>query len=114
MRGLSIKSFLYYVKEMRQEKTDGELKAWILYKLAKHGYFHGRHTDFTNIAKGFKPQHLGKQGHKRINKLAEELTKEGFIVKKPTSYGLHVYLNSEKSKEIKELIKRTLGIDLQS
>ncbi len=97
---------------MRQEKSDGELKAWILYKLAKHGYFHGRHTDFENIAKGFKPQHLGKEGKKRITKLAEDLIKSGFIMKKPTSYGLHVYLNSEKSKEIKELIKNTLGIEL--
>ncbi len=97
---------------MRQEKSDGELKAWILYKLAKHGYFHGRHTDFENIAKGFKPQHLGKEGKKRIDKLAEDLIKSGLMVKKPTSYGLHVYLNSEKSKEIKELIKNTLGIGI--
>ena len=97
---------------MRQEKSDEELKAWILYKLAKHGYFHGRHTGFENIAKGFKPQHLGKLGNKRIDKLAIELIKYGFIVKKPTSYGLHVYLNSSKSKEIKDFIKRVLGIDL--
>lgn len=97
---------------MRQEKSDEELKAWILYKLAKHGYFHGRHTDFENISKGFKPQHLGKLGHKRIDKLSEEPMREGFIIKKPTSYGLRVSLNSEKSKEIKEFIKRILGIEL--
>lgn len=97
---------------MRQEKPDDELKAWILYKLAKHGYFHGRHTDFQNISKGFKPQHLGKDGNKRLDKLAEELMKEGFIIRKPTSYGLHVYLNSKKSKEMKEFIKKVLGIEL--
>ena len=97
---------------MRQEKTDEELKAWILYKLAKHGYFHGRHTAFDNIAKGFKTQHLGKLGNRRLNNLADDLIREGFIVKKPTSYGLHVYLNSAKSKEIKEFIKNTIGIDL--
>ncbi len=97
---------------MRQEKGDEELKAWILYKLAKHGYFHGRHTDIVNIAKGFKPQHLGKLGYKRIDKLANELIKEGFIIRKPTSYGLHVSLSSDKSKEIKELIKKILGINL--
>jgi len=97
---------------MRQEKPDAELKAWILYKLAKHGYFHGRHTDFENISKGFKLQHLGKEGKRRISKLAEELIKEGFVIKKPTSYGLHVYLNSAKSKEIKDFIKSVLGIDL--
>ena len=97
---------------MRQEKPDEELSAWILYKLAKHGYFHGRHTDFENIAKGFKPQHLGKEGKKRITKLTEDLIKSGFIIKKPTSYDLHVYLNSEKSKEIKEFIKKVLKLDL--
>jgi len=97
---------------MRQEKSDEELKAWILYKLAKHGYFHGRHTDFENIVKGFKPQHLGKLGHKRIDKLASELIREGFIIRKPTSYGLHVSLNSAKSNEIKEFIKKILNIEL--
>lgn len=97
---------------MRQEKSDEELKVWILYKLAKHGYFHGRHTDFENISKGFKPQHLGKEGKRRISKLAEELIKDGLIIKKPTSYGLHVYLNSTKSKEIVGVIKNVLGIDL--
>lgn len=97
---------------MRQEKTDVELKAWILYKLLKHGYFHGRHTAFENIAKGFKPQHLGKEGHKRINRLAEELIRGCFILKKPTSYGLHISLNSSKSREIRDFIKNVLGIEL--
>ena len=97
---------------MRQEKSDEELKAWILYKLAKHGYFHGRHTAFDNIAKSFKPQRLGKLGHKRIGNLANELIKEGFILKKPTSYGLHVCLSSEKSKEMKEFVKRVIGVDI--
>ena len=97
---------------MRQEKTDEELKAWILYKLAKHGYFNGRHTDFENIAKGFKPQHLGKLGHKRIDKLVSDLIRNGFIIRKPASYGLHVYLNSNKSTEIKDIIKKVLCIEL--
>ena len=99
---------------MSSSKSDDELEAWILYKLAKHGYFHGRHTAFENIVKGFKQQHLGKEGHKRLNKLADELIKRGFVNKKPTSYGLHISLNSEKSKEIKDFIKVTLGIDLES
>ena len=80
--------------------------------MAKHGYFHGRHTDFENISKGFKPQHVGREGKKRIAKLAEELIKEGLMIKKPASYGLHVYLNSAKSKAIKDVIKSVLGIDL--
>lgn len=97
---------------MRQEKSDEELKAWILYKLAKHGYFHGRHTAFDNIAKGFKPQHLGKLGHRRIGNLTNDLIREGFVIKKPTSYGLHIYLDSARSKEMKDFIKRIIGIDL--
>ena len=108
----SIKSFTYNVKHMRQDRSDEELTAWILYKLAKHGYFHGRHTAFENIAKGFKPQHLGRGGQKRIDKLAHELIKSGLLVRKPTSYGLHVYLNSARSAEIRDFIRRVLGIDV--
>ena len=81
---------------MRQERTDAELKAWVLYKLAKHGYFGGKHTAFENISKSFKPQHLGRHGNKRLNKLTTKLIKNGFIIKKPTSYGLQFSLNSKK------------------
>ena len=100
------------VSLMRQEKTDEELKAWILYKLAKHGYFHGRHTAFDNIAKGFKPQHLGREGHKRISRLSQDLIRQGLLIRKPTSYGLHVYLNAHKSEDIGEFIRRTIGAEL--
>jgi len=103
---------MLYVKDMIQEKTDAELKAWILYKLAKHGYFGGRHTDFENIVKGFKPQHLGKKGQRRVDELATDMIREGLLVRKPTSYGLHVRLNSAMSAEIKKRIKDALDIDL--
>ncbi len=77
-----------------------DLRVWILYKLAKHGYIGGRHTAFDNIPKG-APQHL----HKEILETARQLVKEGFLLLKPTGYGLHVYLNPRKMDEITEIIK---------
>ena len=45
-------------------------------------------------------------------KIAEELAREGFIIKKPTSYGLQVSLNPKMSQEIKKLIKDKIGFDI--
>ena len=91
---------------MGQVFTDDQIKARILYKLSLHGYFGGRHTAEENLYKGFNLQHLGKGGHKRISKLIKELIKEGILIRKPTSYGLHLRLNAAKSKEIEEYIKK--------
>ncbi len=90
---------------MIQSLGDNQIKARILYKLALHGYYGGRHTAEENLYKGFKPQHLGAEGNKRVSRLIKELIKEGIILKKPTSYGLHIRLNPFKTKEIEEYIK---------
>ena len=91
---------------MRQDLSDEQVKARILYRLALHGYYGGRHTAEENLYKGFKPQHLGAEGHKRVSRLIKELIKEGILIKKPTSYGLHIRLNAAKSGEIEEFIKK--------
>ncbi len=81
--------------------SDNELKAMILHKLAKRRKWGESHTAFENVAKGV-PSHLkGK-----LKDLAEELIKEGFIVPKPTSYGLQISLNVARSEEIKEIIRK--------
>ena len=77
-----------------------DIRVWILYKLAKHGYIGGRHTAFDNIPKG-APKHL----HKEIQEIAKQLVREGFLVLKPTGYGLHVYLNPKKMDEVNKIIK---------
>lgn len=99
---------------MRKELTDDEVKAEILMNLIRGKYFGGKHTDIRNAAKGIDPQHLGKRGHKRIDKLVREMIRQGFIVPKPTSYGFHISLNPGMAQEIKIFIKSTLGYDLRS
>ena len=71
----------------------------LLRKLYKKRMFHHKHTSFDNLPKGF-PGHLGRE----IKKVAEELIREGILLTKPTSYGLEVSLNSQKLKEIEEII----------
>ena len=75
------------------------IKAKILFKLARRRNWGNSHTAFDNLKKGFKPRY-----HNIVKKAAEELIKDNFIFKKPTGYGLHVSLNHEKAKEIKEII----------
>ena len=50
-----------------------------------------------NIPKGF-PLHVRSD----IARVTEDLIREGFIVRKPTSYGEHVFLNPRKVYEAKK------------
>lgn len=70
------------------------------------------HTAYENMFRQFRSESLGKEGMKLAIKTANDLIREGFIIKKPTSYGLQVSLNPNKSPEIKKLIKDELGFDL--
>ncbi|MFH1222068.1 MAG: hypothetical protein V1492_03210, partial [Candidatus Micrarchaeota archaeon] len=73
---------------------------WILDKLARHGWWGARHTSFDNIPKG-TPQHM----RKTIKNAAEQLIKEGYLIQKPTSYGLEVSLNFSRKNEIFDIIE---------
>ncbi|MBI4155348.1 hypothetical protein HY498_04660 [Candidatus Woesearchaeota archaeon] len=83
-----------------------KIKATILYNLRRKKMIGGAHIHFDTLRRGF-PSHLSKE----INKVAKELIKKGFIISKPTSYGLQVSLNKEKIKEIDAFIKKILGFD---
>jgi len=85
---------------------DEKIKATILYHLRRKKVIEGVHTPFDTITKGF-PSHIGKD----VKKIAEELIREGYILKKITNYGLHIMLNKDKLKEIQEIIKRVLGYE---
>ena len=41
----------------------------------------------------------------KIKEIAEQLIKEGFLLKKPTGYGLEVSLNFSKKEEIFAIIE---------
>jgi len=92
---------LFLIMEISEEV----IKARILYHLRRKKVIGGVHTHFDTLKRGF-PTHLGKD----INKIAKELIKEGFLITKPTSYGLQVSLNKLRIKEIEEIIKRVLDI----
>lgn len=79
------------------------LKALILDKLARHTYWGGKHTAFDNLQKGVPP-HLRHE----IKDVGQELIKEGFLIAKPTHYGLHVSLNHRRKDEIQNFIDRYL------
>ena len=89
-----------------EEVSDAYIRASILYRLYKQGKWGGSHTDFENLKKGFSPRQLGKRGAKRVEKLAEELIKEGYMVAKITSYGYHVSLNPRKSADIQKIVEK--------
>ncbi len=85
---------------------DEKIKATILYHLRRKKVIGGVHTPFDTVTKGF-PSHIGKD----VKKITEDPIKKGYILKKHTNYGLHIYLNKEKLKEIEEIIKRILGYE---
>ena len=86
------------------EFSDEEkIKATILYNLRRKKVIGGVHTPFDTLKKGF-PAHLGRE----INKIAKQLIKKGFLITKPTSYGLQVSLNKNRLKEIEEFIFKVL------
>jgi hypothetical protein len=77
---------------------DNELKAAVLRKMLMHRWIGGKHTAIDNIPKGFPPYIRND-----ISRVTEDLIREGFIVRKPTSYGEHVYLNPKRVYEAKKI-----------
>ncbi len=71
----------------------------ILDKLYRQQYIGGRHTAAENVQKGF-PSHLKGE----VKKSLKRLTRQGYIIPKITSYGLHVSLNPYMIKEIERII----------
>ncbi len=60
----------------------------------------GRHTSEDNVTKGF-PKHARGE----IKKALKLLINEGYIVPKPTSYGLEVSLNPRKIEDIRRILE---------
>lgn len=89
-----------------------EIRAELLFSLYRNRKWGESHTAYENLLKYFRSKAVGKHAMKNIKKLAEELVREGFILAKPTNYGLQISLNPRKADEIKKLIKEKLGFDL--
>jgi len=68
-------------------------------KMFKNTVIGGRHTAVENLRKGF-PKHMRGEVEDGIRKLI----RTGFILSKPTGYGLQVSLNPRMIEEIKKII----------
>jgi len=77
------------------------IKRFILRKLVRHRVWMHKHTSIHNLPKGL-PDFL--RSSKEVKKVIQELIKEGFLLSKPTDYGLEVSLNIKKKKEIEDFI----------
>ncbi len=84
-------------------KEEDKIKATILYNLRRKKVIGGVHTHFDTLRRGF-PSHLGKN----IKKCAKDLIKQKLILTKPTPYGLQVFLNKNKLREIEDFIYQIL------
>lgn len=85
--------------------SDGQVKASILFKLHKRWNWGASHTAFDNLKKGFKDEDLGKHAAKRVDKMAKEPARQGWIVTKPTHYGEQVSLNPRQHQVIIAFMK---------
>jgi hypothetical protein len=89
--------------------SDDEIKARIILKLYRHGKWGASHTSFENVKKGFNLRDLGKDGTKRVDKIAKEMIKSGLITSHPTSYGLEISLNPRLAQEILAIMKKVFS-----
>lgn len=83
------------------------VKARLLFKLCRRRNWGQSHTAFDNLKKGFKPA-----DHEQVLGAANDLLRQNFLIKKPTGYGLHVSLNPEKARAVKQLVFELLGVKI--
>ena len=88
------------------------IKTKLLYSLARKRKWGESHTDYENIFKILRSESLGKEALRQAREYAEELIRAGFIIKKPTGYGMQISLNPRMAQEIKKIIKEQLGFDI--
>lgn len=88
---------------MEKEDIIKVIKRLILIKLTEHRYWQHKHTSIHNLPKGL-PQNLRNTG--LIDKAIKDLIKNGWLLTKPTDYGLEISLNVRMKKEIEEFIEK--------
>lgn len=93
---------IIYELDADQLERINQVAKFILRKMYFDERIGGRHTAIVNLKKGL-PSHFGHYADKAV----KSLIKDNYIIKKPTNYGLHVYLNSDKIPDV----KRMLGIE---
>ncbi len=79
--------------------TERDIKKALLRKFYKNDVWGKHHLREDTLAKGFPPHF-----RHHVMEIAEELRKNGFLIKFPTSHGTQWYANIEKIREIEEII----------
>lgn len=86
--------------------SDEQIAATILHKLARKDKWGGAHISSDKVSRwiALKIRNDGK----RVGKVMKRLINRGFIIPKPTSYGMQISLNPHMSKVILQMIDRSL------
>lgn len=79
---------------------DREIAKALLRKFYRNNVWGRHHWREDTLSKGF-PGHL----RGRVKRVAEDLRKKKFLVKRPSSHGYQWYANIKKLKEIEDFIK---------
>lgn len=90
-----------FVSSGMDELIIKEIQVFIMSKLVRHRMWQHRHTSIHNLPKGL-PDRL--RSRKEVRKAIDDLIHSGFLLTKPTSYGLEVSLDVRKKREIEEFI----------
>ena len=84
--------------------SNEQLKAHILYKLARRRIWGNKHTEIIHIRSG-----LPKESEDTAQEAAKELANEGVITWLPKTGQIHISLNPAKKKEILQLMEKYYG-----
>jgi hypothetical protein len=89
------------------EITDEQIRADILHKLHRKRKWGGNHTAAQNLYKWCDQRYAN-----RYKDAVKDLVSEGFLIPKPTHYGLQVSLNPRRRLEILQIIRNFFQVDI--
>ena len=89
---------------MEKEYSREQIKAHILYKLARHRRWGAKHTELANVKSALPPQIVSE-----AEGIAKELANEGPITWLKKTNQIHISLNPQRKKEIVALVGKYFG-----
>ncbi len=87
-----------------KEFSNEQIKAHILYKLARHRRWGGKHTELENVKSA-----LPQNARPKAQELAKELLNEGLITWLKKTDDIHVSLNPHQKARILEMVEKYYG-----
>jgi hypothetical protein len=76
----------------------------VLYKLARHRRWGGKHTELINVRTALPPEYRGQ-----AEEIAKELADEGLLTWLQKTGTIHISLNTNRKKEIVQLVEKYFG-----